>query len=187
MQVSERVHTNRQRELALWFLDEGEREDIRIEDRTGLPSAVWSADKALEEKVEVGLWKTDLARQHRFLSILDDLEECYKDTPYARKEITHEDRLYERLADFLSYRLALSPEWTSERLKLYAKDLSLLVKWSFYPRDDRKQKLVAVILKKRWAQLVDTHHLSQDRRQPVRLAEQVRAFLHTLAYNLFYF
>jgi hypothetical protein len=59
-------------------------------------------------------------------------------------------------------------------LKLYAKDLSFLVKWNFLPKiKEESQSIVALELKNHWKGLVESHSLTQDTRKSVQLPREV--------------
>jgi hypothetical protein len=158
------------RDRALWKLSEWERQEIEMEKETGLPAKVYEKDDRLKRG---NIWLTDDARENRFLSILDDLEIYHKGTPLEGKELLRDDSLSQRLCDFLCHRLGLSPGWSAERLKLYAQDLSLLVKWNFQPTKEKDEDIIGKSLKKHWKELVDIHSLRLERREPVQLSREV--------------
>ncbi|KAG7562324.1 hypothetical protein FFLO_02216 [Filobasidium floriforme] len=119
------------------------------------------------------MWIADHSKQCRLLAILEDLETHYIDTSLHDKELVNDDSLSHRLCEFLTQRLALSPEWSSESLKLYAKDLSFLVKWNFLPKiKEESQSIVALELKNHWKGLVESHSLTQDTRKSVQLPRE---------------
>jgi hypothetical protein len=151
------------KDRALWKLSEWERQEIEMEKETGLPAKVYEKDDRLKRG---NIWLTDDARENRFLSILDDLEIYHKGTPLEGKELLRDDSLSQKLCDFLSYRLGLSPGWSAERLKLYAQDLSLQVK-------EKDENIIGKSLKKHWKELVDIHNLRLETREPVQLSREV--------------
>lgn len=162
--------------MAKSMLGTWERVSSNIEEESGLPASVYSEDSMLESSL---FWCTHDPRERRLLAILDLLVEYFRSDEYKHKELLKDDRLFERMSKFITHQLDASSSeatgtWTWEQLRVFARDLLLLIKWEFQPKiTDEEQKALGKRVKVFCVQLKKEGKLVEDKRKPVKLAVTV--------------
>lgn len=159
--------------MAKSMLGTWERVSANIEEESGLPASVYSEDSMLESSI---FWCTHDSRERRLLATLDLLVEYFQADEYNHKELLKDDHLFERMSEFIAHQLDASASqaagtWTWEQLRVFARDLLLLIKWEFQPKiTDEEQKALGKRVKVFCVKLKKERKLVEDKRKPVKLA-----------------